>query len=311
MRRFLEVGDTAYWPNLLNPFSHHGKKMTVLDRNKIRKSYNRRNPNYHKVIYCQYLVDGLMDNLVADMHKNITDDWDNIIVISGGEGTGKSNLAYHICKEFDPEFNIEEGLIYDYAELVHRIADKRVCGQVIWIDEAALVAGNRDWQKEENRDFMHILETYRSYGITVILCIPQMARIDNYIRDFRLRYHIIAHEMSWENDKEKKRGYFELRNKNDVTLGYGKFPKIPPNMNAIYQRIKKDNQQYYADKLIEKINRKEQGGNAASRWIEIAMREMMAAHDAGMSWEELSAIHGIPASTLRRQACRIKREQDD
>lgn len=311
MRTFLEVGDTAYWPKLLDPFSHHGKKMTVIDRNKIRRSYNRRDPRYHQVIYCQYLLDGLMDNLVSEMHKNVEDDWDNLIVISGDEGVGKSNLAYHLCKSFDPDFNVEDGLIYEYSELVKRISDNRIKGKVVWIDEATLSAGKRDWQKDENKELIKILETYRSYGITIVMCIPQKDRLDVYIREDRLRYHLKALKMGWESDTEKKRGYYQLEDKKGVTMGYGKFPKMPPAASAAYERIKSEHQQMYADKLVEKIERKENGGNAASRWIEIAMREMMAAHDAGMSWEELSAIHGIPASTLRRQACRIKREQDD
>ena len=309
MKKFLEPGDTAYWPYLLDPFHSHGQRMTVLDRNKIRRSYNRKDPRYHQVRYVQYLVDGLVDNLVADMHANIADDWDNLVVISGAEGTGKSNLAYHICKKFDPDFSLEDGFIYDYTEIVRKLAEKDVKGKIIWLDEATLIAGKRDWQKEQNKDFINILETYRSYGITIVMCIPDKDRLDVYIREDRLRYHLIAHMMSWESDTEKKRGYFEVQDKTGRSLGYGKFPQIPAEDKKEYERIKSEHQQEYAEDLQAKIDRKKNGGPQASRWIEIAIREIIARHDSGLSWEDLAAEYDIPASTLRRQASAYRKKE--
>lgn len=308
MRSYLQAGDKAYWPNLLDPIHHRGKTMTVLDRNKVRRSYNRKDPRYHQVVYCQYLVDGITENLIRDMHENVQEDWDNLVVISGGEGVGKSNLAYHICKMYDPDFSLDDGFIYEYGELVRRITDQSIRGKVVWLDEATLIAGKRDWQKEENKDFINILETYRSYGITIVMCIPQKDRLDVYIREDRLRYHLHALKMSWENDTEKKRGYFQLEDNKGKTLGYGKFPKMPADVAAQYDALKKAHQQEYADKLVEKMDRKANGGQAASRWIEIAIRGLIEEHDHhGMSWEELAAIHDIPASTLRRQAAAYKK----
>lgn len=306
MKTYLEPGDKAYWPHLRDPFHKRGKTMTVIDRNKVRRSTNRKDPRYHDIRYVQYLLDGLTDNLVSDMHDNVAEEWDNVVVISGGEGTGKSNLAYHICKTFDPDFSLDDGFIYEYDELIRKISEKRVKGKAIWLDEATLISNKRDWQKEENKQFVKILETYRSYGITIVMCIPVKDRLDVYIREDRMRFNLVAHYMSWEGDTEKKRGYYEVKDKFGKTLGYSKFPPMPPSIKAEYERIKADHQQEYADNLIEKIDRK-RGGGTSTRWIEIAIKGLIEEHDRGASWEELSEIYEIPASTLRRQAMNYKK----
>ena len=118
--RIFDVGDTVSYPNLIE--SDGERSLTVIDRNIVYHSRNK--------IYVQYLYDRLIDRLVEDMHENLNDDYDNVIVIDGKEGTGKSNLAYTLCKRFDPNFNLEDGYIYDFETFIKNIASESVKGRI-------------------------------------------------------------------------------------------------------------------------------------------------------------------------------------
>lgn len=309
-RTYLEPGDTAYWPYLLAPSPD---KMTVIDRNKIRKSNNRKNPLYHEVQYTQYLLDGLMDNLVKEMRENVANHWDNIIMVVGGEGTGKSNLAYHLAKSYDPDFNLKDGYVYDFETLVKRLNDSDVRGSVIWCDEAAELLGNRDWQKEENKSFIKILKMMRSFNLTIIFCIPDYGGIDTYVRDQRVRYILEAKIMSWEKQPISKRGYWELKRprkgRDPETCGYGEFPAMPPEISEEYETLKLESQKKALHKLNEKINPEKK---EKSRDIAAICKLTEHLHESeGLTYEEISDITGIPASTLRRNMSKYRKGGED
>lgn len=309
-RTFLEPGDTAYWPYLLAPSP---TKMTVLDRNKVRRSNSKKSPLYHQIQYTQYLLDGLMDNLVSEMHDNVRDHWDNIIMITGAEGTGKSNLAYYLAKSYDPNFSLQDGYVYDFETMVKKLNESDIQGSVLWCDEATELLGNRDWAKEENKALIKILKMMRSLNLTIILVIPDFGGIDTYVRDQRVRYILEAKIMSWENRPEKTRGYWEFKRpkkgRDPETYGYGIFPQMAPEIAEEYERIKLSSQKKALSKLNEKINpdKKEK-----SRDIVAICKMAEHLHDSeGLTYDEISVITGIPASTLRRNMSKYRQGGDD
>ena len=46
--------------------------------------------------FIQYLYKDLLQKLAEDMHQNVKADYDNVVMIEGGEGSGKSNLAWNL-----------------------------------------------------------------------------------------------------------------------------------------------------------------------------------------------------------------------
>lgn len=307
MRSYLEPGDVAYWPNLLTPSN---RSMTVLDRNKIRRSWNPKDPRYHQIQYVQYLVDGLIDELVRDMHTNVSNDWDNIIVVTGAEGTGKSNLAYYLAKKFNPDFEIKDGYVYDFETMVTRLNSDKVIGSVLWLDEATALLGNRDWAREENKSIIKVLQMMRSYGLTIIMCIPDLNSLDVYVRDKRVRYILEAKIMAWEGRPEKTRGYFELKTprpgQDPETRGYGLFPPMDPEVNEEYKATKLRSQKTALGELYKKIN-PDKGDK--KREIRAVSKMAVILHDEnGLTYDEIADIIGIPAGTIRRN---IKQMRDD
>ena len=66
------------------------------------KIYSHRNGK----IFIRYLLQDLLDEIAEDMRKNIRDDYDNVVIVDGGEGSGKSNLMYQLLTRYDPNFDM-------------------------------------------------------------------------------------------------------------------------------------------------------------------------------------------------------------
>ena len=249
-----EPGDRFTYPDM--KYDPEEGTVECIDRQVL---YYRKSHKYYK----SYLFDGLFDELIKEMHKNVANKYDNVLVIYGGEGTGKSHLAYQIAKAYNPNFDMSRNYIYNYDSFLQRITEdlNDPPGTVYWLDEGSNIASNREWMKQDNISFISILEMFRSRGWTLIFCIPLLSRLDVYIRETRVRYIIKAAVMSWDlKFKKKSRGYGQLtrvdvekENRPEKTMGYFPYSPIPEPDLSKYEKLKLQSQ---TDKLEELNNRK-------------------------------------------------------
>lgn len=189
-RRIFEPGDRVQWPNTQVPASDsNDKALTVvtMDATRYRKSGK---------YYVRYLYEELLDYMIEDMHQNILQKFDNLVVVIGDEGTGKSHGAYHICKMFDPDFDMEKSYAYTWDDFITKLTNGDP-QKVYWLDEAINLASGRDWMKEANKMLVKILATMRSKEMTLVMCIPLLKNLDQYIRMHRTRYLVKTYCMRW------------------------------------------------------------------------------------------------------------------
>ena len=298
LRMVYEPGDTIYYPKISIPSD---KPMIVKDR------YIGQGENGY---FAQYLTDDLLDRLVEDMHENVEDHNDNVVVITGpekgtGERIGKSNLAYWVAKKYDPDFNLADSYIYDVEPFVEKIESRKFHGKVIMLDEATNLLSGRDWMSTKNKAVDQILEMFGSDNMTIILCIPKLYRLDEYVRESRMRYHLTCYKRYWENDTVSKRGYFELKKEPSFnTVCYGTFPEIPPEDQAAYHYLKSQSQKKKATELLERIREESAGGSrlAKSAGYNRSLANMLLAD--GYTYQEIADRTGIPEGTLRYWKCK-------
>lgn len=129
-------GETVYYPE---PSVKSSRTMTVVDRKIIQWPKTRR-------IFVRYLYDGILDHFVEDCQRNIENEYDNVIVVFGREGSGKSTFAIELAKKLNPDFNLETDYIYTYEEMVQAITDPDMSdiGRVFLLDETSSIMNNRD-----------------------------------------------------------------------------------------------------------------------------------------------------------------------
>lgn len=252
-------------------------------------------------VYIRYLVKDLIKVLAADMHKNLRDGYDNLLVIEGPEGSGKSNLAWAICKAFDPSFDMCQQYVYDMSAFKEKLKQGGDIRSTFWMDEGSNIANNRDWNTTDNKDFIGILEMCRSRGYTMCVCIPTHERLDVYIREHRMRYLLRCGTMEFEHEGRKERGYFELKKRtpygNMETLAYGTYDKIPDEQKAIYEQIKLQSQ---TDMIKAVVDPSDAPGAKYKKKYEDQCKKMddvmLCLYNSGHDRESLMDLFGIESN---------------
>ena len=213
---------------------------------------------FHKSgkMFRKYLYKDMLQKLAEDMHQNVQDSYDNVVVIEGGEGSGKSNLAWQLLNAYSPGFDIERTYVYNMDGIRERFAQADYGGGLFWMDETSQIASNRTWQSQDNQDLVSILETCRSKGFTLVCCVPHATRVDLYLREYRMRYLIRCAPDTFPGEEfgEKDRGYFEVHKRDQNTqhmkhVGYGLFDAMPKEAKPQYEKIKADFQERFRLKI--------------------------------------------------------------
>lgn len=296
-----EPGDTVYYPKFSNPA---GKPMTIKGGRFISYPSGK--------MFVEYIFDGhtedgtgLTDRLIENAKDNVDNAYDNLIVVCGAEGSGKSNWAVNFCKMFDPTFTLKERYIYDYIpflEQLERDFGEKKGGRAYLMDEATNLASNRDWNKEDNKNFIQLLEMFRSRGLTLVMCIPSYDRLDKYIREHRCRFKVECLDLP-RQEKYGGRGYYSLTIcKTNTFVGVGTFPKMDPEDKEIYEKLKEESQ---LKKLMEMKSAATGENRGGGERLEASSKRNKAMalwflDREGWSYDEVAARFDIPLSTLRR-----------
>lgn len=316
-----EPGDRVQWPMTSMPASEEqSNSLTVEDVQKTRYMKSGK-------FYCRYLYKELLQRMIDDMKDAVMQQFDNLVVIDGSEGVGKSNLAYKIATRFDPDFDIQKSLIYTLPQFLDAITGEDV-QKVYWFDEAVIVAAGRKWQDKGNMILFELLQFIRSMGLTLIMCIPKFDNIDVYIRTFRTRYVVTARRMRWCEDREAVRGYAELyipkspeeRDKlpekakaKDFfkSVGFFRFPVMPPEVKEIYEKIKAKNRQNRLIMMREQLNGETESAlrKRDKRSLEALVSYMTDTQ--GMSYKEVADIAGMPYSTVKNMVWRTREDREE
>lgn len=245
--------------------------------------------------FVQYLYDGLLEKMAEDMHKNLARGYDNMIITQGAEGSGKSTHVWQICKAYDPDFNLEDGYMYDFEEMKNALQRGDDEGKIFWLDEAINIANKRRWQSKDSVDFTDLLIMMRSRGWCVNMCIPRKDDLDFYVRDHRFRYVVTVAPMGFPNAGFKQRGYFQLDRKNTDTgqlehIGYGEFPDMDDDAKQIYKAVKEKAQL----RKFSEISEKKEGYKKKYEEERAKMRNaVLALHESGTDRETIKRMFGI------------------
>lgn len=248
--------------------------------------------------FVRYLLEDLLKLLAADMTNNIKNRYDNVVVIEGAEGSGKSNLQLELQTLYDPNFTLENGYVYNVDEFKEKIAFGNDEKKTYWLDEATNVQNNRRWSSIDNQNFVMLLETMRSRGWCLILCIPSFERLDVYIREHRIKYLIKCEPMCFMKSGKKERGFFELRKKNEYgkmeVVGYGKYNKMSDEEREDYEKLKMNSQ---LRMISEVVGTEKSGSKYKAKYEEMCKREdqiMYRLYKSGScNSEQLKMMFGI------------------
>jgi len=135
---------------------------------------------------------------------------DNIIVLDGDEGAGKSSLAatllHHIHELWGFKPPDPEDVIFDWGDWDRQYSYKAK-RQVYWIDEGGDLLLNLDWNSESIRRFRKLVMKARALNSTIIICIPDFWVLDKYIREHRARWRIYVEDRGYAVVQERAKNW--------------------------------------------------------------------------------------------------------
>ena len=188
-----------------------------------------------------------------------------LIIIRGGTGSGKSNLAMQlikrICERLKIEFNLTEMYIYSLFDLAKKIESKST-NPINWYDEGSITFNSLNSTSEEGKLMGMFFDTMRIDHYISIVCMPN---------DKEMNGRIIKHANLFLECPDKvplpdfsPRGFFEVFKRTtyksgkffDSRLGAGIFRPIPKKVRTQYEAIKRQRADEFKSMLAEKILKK-------------------------------------------------------
>lgn len=124
-------------------------------------------------------------------------DFDSMLCISGGEGVGKSTLAYWIARMMDLLFTIEKTFIFSpkTQEAIKQAKELHPFGAIV-LDEGVKAAYKLNWNKSIQIQLKKVFNINRSENKTTIVCIPNYRDLDSYFRNHRVKFWIHVYSRS-------------------------------------------------------------------------------------------------------------------
>lgn len=303
-----EIGDYRYFPG------HYNNREYLMKLADTRTLYYPKSGKEYK----RYLFENMLDCIARDMRARITNHYDNMVMVNGKVGTGKSNNAYALAHKFDPHFDYEDGLIWDWEQLIDKAADGEIkSGKVYILDEGTRVSNNRKGMTKSGRNFIEYLETNRFKEASYIYIIPKYARSDSYLKSDRVTHRMVTKVMAWDHRKVSSRGYFlykyPLDDMDDDSTdgivfrngGYGMFEEMPAEVKAFYDKIKDRNideqnqamrEEYRAEKEKE---RKDPDASNLLIWN---------LYKEGKDAYEIAEASGLAVGTIRNKLVQLRRK---
>lgn len=170
-----------------------------------------------------YMDDRLHRGAIKTKDRLIKKDADDVYLVDGGEGAGKSVFAMQFAKAIDSSFNIER-ICFTPDEFIKAIQDAQK-GQAIIYDEAYSGLASRQSLSEINKLIVSMMMEMRQKNLVVIIVLPTFFMLDKYVAIFRSRglFHIYQSRgrrgyFLYYNNKNKKKLYLLGRKLMDYRL---------------------------------------------------------------------------------------------
>lgn len=123
----------------------------------------------------------------------------NLIIICGPTGSGKSWRSLRIAELLSPNFNMSY-VVFSVEELLDLIkSGKLKKGDVVVFEEGGVGASSRNWYTILNKALLFCFQTMRHRNFTLIMNVPSMSFIDSGLRPL---FHLYIETLFIDKQKD-------------------------------------------------------------------------------------------------------------
>lgn len=204
--------------------------------------------------------------LISELESRVEDAWDNIVMITGQERSGKSTLGFHIYKKLAERLGKEYSVdnIYFSAKNLHKDAKSADHRDIFMLDEAGAELYGKEWYKQVQKSIVKLLQVIGKKELTIILNLPHRTLLNKDIRNRRIHYwfHTSTKKRRNANDVIKRsRGYAKLREPHtnewsDTAFWKAKFTiNYPALEDEVWEEYEKKKSEYIENMSVGDMSR--------------------------------------------------------
>lgn len=190
----------------------------------------------------------MMPVFVKKLKKRISDHYQNVIMIDGGTGSGKSTLGINMFFQLDPDWDMENNYAYTTLEFLDLLSDPD--SKFILVDEATNAINSLDSRSKDNNYIVKLLDMMRSFGRTTALCTPNFMALNHRVQNDHTDFLLAIPDQPLI-PAFQRRGFYEVfvpkrnlwsENNYWICAGAGVFPPLDPETQLRYDRLKRAHQ---------------------------------------------------------------------
>lgn len=244
-----------------------------------RKVHNKRYKNQIMHLVRTYVRYGLrlgiysdaFDKFIRILKRRINRKLQNVIVIEGDTGSGKSTLGIEIAQALAEalgvDFDLKKDMVYALDDLWDKLDDPNA-SPISLLDEGSVSLNSLNSRRSGDRDAVVLLDTMRSRGWTTIIILPSIKNLNASVRRVHVNYVLECSSIDNPFLKGYTRGLFEVKNRRESkkrrndpdpwwnVLFTGIFAPLDDKTDKEYQSIKLGRQMGLIDDM-KKRNGKE------------------------------------------------------
>ena len=194
------------------------------------------------------------------LKRRIRDHHQNVIVVTGGTGSGKSTIAIQICmalaKSMEMKWGLKDNYIYSVDDLKTALKYRDTM-RINLFDEGSVSLNSNNSQRSEDKMMVLLFDTMRSLGWTSVICIPHINSLNKRVRLYHMDYHVLCPNQPILRGFDN-RGFAQIykHTQRDFALPYDKliatttFKPLKPSVQREYDTIKRDHQDLLLDRFL-------------------------------------------------------------
>lgn len=270
-----------------------------------------------------------------EVRKDLRNQYDYVIAITGYPGTGKSQLASIVGLLIDFEYEFDFNICFiPTSKEVEQGYMKLPMYSILHVDEASRGLHKQRWYDKVQQTLNTLYDTEReNHYICTLLLMPRFQNFAENFRNFRIKYWInildrgiaIIYKRDedkdakdpWHIDESYKFKYKKWRGKKIYERGidavirmeqqtanywfYFKIPEMPPDIWAEYQELKKESRHVKdIDVKVEDYKEKQQR-EKLERWSKV--KELA---EGGYNQNQIAVSLGVSSRTVRNYLNEMK-----
>lgn len=191
------------------------------------------------------IVDNGLELLVNRLKNRVKHNYQNVVEINGGTGSGKSTVGMKLCYLMNPKWDMKANYIYTVQDLKNKLKNWKTADPVSLFDEGSVILNSLDTMSRDSKDVVMLFDTMRVLHWTTFICIPDHNALNKRVRDFHIDYRLICPNRPLL-DGFDKRGLVEIHTyeRSDFGKGYAplrlttRYDDVPPRIRKLYDEIK-------------------------------------------------------------------------